>query len=470
VFYLLGLFILAIACSFNGLYGQDAHEYLRQSRVIFDRWQGLPVPPLTPGDTQFAGGYPLLGAILHFLTGDSIIALQLVSWMSAAVGLWVFERLLALLAPGARVESRWVYAGLGLAMSSMFVRAGLTSMSDSLGLLLALASFFFGLRVFENSRNNDAIWAAAFAALAFSTRYALAALLIPSGVALLYTLAERRKWGSLLGAGLVFCLALLPHFWLKTAGAENPLGHSTLGYWSVANFFKSSFTNVEGGLSKYVFPNLLFVLFPLFHPAFCLLLPGLCLLFKKTDLVLSSKKILLANLITYLVLLGGIPHQNLRYLLPAYALLLLLLFPAWDRFYCYGFLFFRRLTTGILVAVVACQLFFCAKYLAPTLSRNRLEQTVANELKSVLPANATVYAFDLDIALRSYLPNVLFQNLWERRYTTFPAGSFVLFNEALRPQWQGQNPILNWDQIRENYTLEQRAALPNGWYLWEIVE
>jgi hypothetical protein len=46
----------------------------------------------------------------------------------------------------------------------------------------------------------------------------------------------------------------------------------------------------------------------------------------------------------------------------------------------------------------------------------------------------------------------------------------VLFNEALRPQWQGQNPILNWDQIRENYTLEQRAALPNGWYLWEIVE
>jgi len=462
---------LALLCyllNFNGLYGQDAHEYLRQSRVIFDRWHGLAIPVQSIGDTEFAGGYPLAGAILRFFTGDSVWAMQSVSWVSAALGLWVFERLLALLAPGARAESRWAYAGLGLVLAPMFLRAGLTSMSDGLGLLLLLASFFFGLRAFENSRTNDALWAAAFAVLALSTRYSLAAILLPLGVALLYYLWTKKKWLILLGAIIMGIVALMPHFWLKTGAAENPLAHSSLEQWSAVNFFKNTFVSSNGGLSNYTLPNLLFLLVPLSHPAFCLPLSGLFFLSKKTDLVLPTKKILLVCIATYLVLLGGMPHQNLRHLLPVYALLLLLLFPAWDRLYCYGFLFFRRLTTGILVVVFALQLLCCAKYLSPTLSRNKLEIEVANQLKLVLPPNATVYAFDLDVALRSYLPDVQFQNLWEHRYSTFPTGSFVLFNEALRPQWQGQNPILNWDYLKENHHLILWRELPEGWGLWEI--
>jgi len=462
---------LALLCyllDFNGLYGQDAHEYLRQSRVIFDRLQGLPTPVPSRGDAEFAGGYPLAGAILRFLVGDAVWAMQWVSWLSAALGLWVFERLLALLAPGARAESRWAYAGLGLVLAPMFFRAGLTSMSDGLGLLLLLASFFFGLRAFENSRTNDAILATAFAALAVTTRYSLAAILLPLGGALLYYLWTKKKWVSILGAVLIGLVTLMPHFWLKTGVAENPLAHSSLEQWSAVNFFKNTFVSSNGGLSNYMLPNLLFLLFPLSHPAFCLPLSGLFLLFKKTDLVLPTKKILLICMATYLLLLGGMPHQNLRHLLPVYALLLLLLFPAWDRLYCYGFLFFRRLTTGILVVVFALQLLCCAKYLSPTLSRNKLEIEVADQLKSVLPPNATVFAFDLDVALRSYLPEVQFHNLWERRYSAFPAGSFMLFNEALRPQWQGQNPILNWDYLKENHHLIRRKELPEGWGLWEI--
>lgn len=465
--YFLSLVVLSYVLDFNGLYGQDAHEYLRQSRAIFDRWHGFAIAPPGMGDAEFAGGYPLVGAMLRWVLGDSILALQMVSWLAAAFGLWFFVRLLTLLAPGARVESRWAFAGLGLVLCPMFLRAGLTCMSDALGFAFALASFFYGIRVFERKPLSNAIWAAAFAAMAISTRYSLAALLLPLAISIGYFLVERKKWFALTGAVCAGILAFLPHFWLKSGGVENPLGHSLLQEWSLLNFFKASFSTLSGSVS-YSLPNGLYLLFPLAHPGFCLVLPGLFLLFKKTDLALPEKKILLACIVLYLVLLGGLPHQNLRYLLPVYALLLLLLFPAWDRLYCYGFLFFKRLTAGLLLGALVLQLFCCVRMLAPTLSRNHLEREIATTLKSTIPPDATIYAFDLDVALRTYLPEVQFHNLWERRYAEFPAGSYVLFNEALRPQWQGQNPILNWDFLKENYQLELRVELPNGWALWEI--
>ncbi|MDO8367317.1 MAG: hypothetical protein Q7T20_10995 [Saprospiraceae bacterium] len=467
-FFFLSLALLSYLLNFNGLYGQDAHEYLRQSRVIFDRLQGLPIPPLSIGDAEFAGVYPLFGALFRFLTGDSVLALQMVSWLAAAMGLLVFERLLALLAPGARTDSRWAFAGLGLVFAPMFFRAGMTSMSDGLGLVFALATFLFGLRAFENRRGKDAVWTVAFAALALSTRYSLAALLLPLVIALTYYIVSKKRWLLLLATICVGLAALAPHFWLKTGGTENPLGHSSLAQWSAVNFFKSSFVSSNGGISHYLLPNFLFLLFPLAHPGFCLVLPGLFFLFKKTDLVLPAKRILLGSIAVYLILLGGMPQQNLRHLLPAYVLLLPVLFPAWDRLYCYGFLFFRRLTRGVLITALSLQILSSSYYLLPCLSRNRLETGVAKELKAVLPPDATVYAFDLDVALRSYLPGVQFQNLWERRYPEFQKGSFVLFNESLRAQWQGQNPILNWDHLKENYSLELRKELPKGWQLWEI--
>ncbi len=299
-------------------------------------------------------------ALLSFLLG---FKLEIVSWLAATFCLLVFERLLALLAPGARAESRWVFGGLGLALAPVFFQAGLTSMSDGLGLALMLSAFYFGLRTLETRKTSHAIWGAALTVLAISTCYSLAALLLPLGISLAYNLFARKKWLALAGALFAGLLAMLLHIWLKTNGAANPLAHSSLEQWSGANFFQHSFEGHNGSLSHYLLPNILFLLYPLAHPAFCMVLPGLFFLFKKTDLVLPAKKTLLVCIAAYLVLLGGMPQQNLRELLPAYALVLLLLFPAWDRLYCYGFLFFRRLTWGILITALSLQLFFCAKYL-----------------------------------------------------------------------------------------------------------
>jgi hypothetical protein len=463
-----GLVLLAKILSFNGLYGQDAHEYLRQSKAIFDRLNGLTTLPEGRGDAEFAAGYPLAGALFQILGFEAATALQIVSWLSAGLALWCFDQCLRVLTPGARAESRWVFIALALALAPYFVWAGLTVMSDALGLALTLAAFANGLRVLETGRFSSAIWAAFFAGLAVTTRFSLAALLAPLAATLIFYLLENRRWTLAVVTILAGFLGILPHFLIKTGAAQNPLAHSLLQDWSLLHFFKATFSNANGTVD-YGLPNILYICFPLAHPGFCLLLPGLFLLAKKTDTHLIAKRVLLASLVAYLLLLGGVPHQNLRYLLPAYAILLMLFFPAWDRMFAYGFYFFKRLTLGIIAVVLLLQIIFTVKILAPTIARNRLETAVAAEIRRALPPNATLFAFDLDVALRTYLPNFQIKNLWERRYEDFPTGSFILFNEdRLREQWQGQNPMLNWDFAKNNYELREVKELPEGWKLYEI--
>ncbi len=462
------LLLISKLLSFNGLYGQDAHEYLRLSRAFFGRLTGLPYVSAGRGDTEFAAGYPLAGALFHGLGFDFPLALQIVSWLSAGLSAFFFDRCLQVLTPGARAESRWVFTGLGLLLAPVFVRAGLTAMSDMLGLAFVLAALANGLRVLETGRIGTAVWAAFFSGLALITRFSVAALLAPVLAVVGLYLIENRRWAFAVVTVAAGGLALLPHLWLKADVQRGVLEHSLLQEWSFWHYFRASFSDVNGTVS-YALPNGLYLLFPLAHPAFCLPLPGLLLLAKKTDLHLVSKKVLVACLVLYLLFLGGIPHQNLRYLLPAYAVLLLLLFPAWDRMFAYGLYFFKRLTYVIFGATLVIQICGTAWMLAPVLARNHLETTVAAELRNTLPAGATLYAFDLDVALRGYLPGIRINNLWEQFYPEFEKGSFILFNEQrLRPQWQGRNPMLNWDHAKNDYRLQESATLPDGWKLYEI--
>ncbi|MFN0214076.1 MAG: hypothetical protein ACKVT2_07455 [Saprospiraceae bacterium] len=260
------------------------------------------------------GLFFLILACLSLLQGQVLSPRQALSWLAAALGLWVFARLLALLAPGSRVESRWVFAGLGLAFAPMYLKAGLTGPYESLGLLFVLASLFFFLRTSENKRAQEVVWTAMFAVLAICTQ------------------------------------------------VESAAKQLSLESWSMVNFFKCSFVGSNGELASHFFPNILYLLFPLAHPAFCFLLPGLFFLSKKTDLLLPAKKIILTGMVIYLVFLGGLPWQHLPQLLPAYAFLLLLFFPAWDRFYCYGFVFFPRLTKGLILIALLWQLACCALF------------------------------------------------------------------------------------------------------------
>ncbi|MBL7797477.1 MAG: hypothetical protein JNJ90_13360 [Saprospiraceae bacterium] len=277
-----------------------------------------------------------------------------ISLLSAVVVVWLFELNIRVLSPGAYAKSRWTYGVLTLALSSCFLWIAMTGSSGSAGLAFALAALFFGLRALEQERNLDAPGFALFAAPAVYMWVDLTTLLVLPAVALLLELGRRRQWVWSASVVLLFftvmgVLAHLDNWSLSPA----PIWLD----WSVFNFFKSTF--VRGELTEsYTLPNLAYLFYPLVHPGFCLTLPALLLLFKKTDVHLYSKRVLALSLLLFLVYQSGLPMQNPVGLLPGYVILLLLLFPAWDRFFAYGIYFFPRLAYALIGLTLLCQILF----------------------------------------------------------------------------------------------------------------
>jgi hypothetical protein len=156
-------------------------------------------------------------------------------------------------------------------------------------------------------------------------------------------------------------------------------------------------------------------------------------------------------------------------LLPAYAFVLLLLFPAWDRFFAYGRYFLKRLTHALIGIALLCQVVFGLLVFKPVWARHQLERGLVEALNEALPSGAVLYSFDVDIALKGYLPEVEFRNLWAQRYDSFPNGSYILFNAPkLREQWAGQTPMLNWEYARAHFELLELQQFEDGWVLYQI--
>lgn len=453
-----GLAILSFILDFNGLYGRDTHEYLRRSGALFDYLNQGAVIPATPGDGEFAGGYSFAGALLRFISGSPVLSLQIISWLAFALSAWLMERILVMLAHGSRADSRWMFVLLGLVMAPVFIRSGLTAASDASGLALALATLLFALRWIEHERGSDLFGTIFFAALTLWVRIELAGMMLPLALMIVRLPVQRKQWRLLTAVALAGVIWI---FYALRTDTGLLLHFPMLQRWSFAHFFSRSFTNGYG-VSGYLLPNIVYLAFPLMHAGFCLLLPGLLLLAKKTDLALRSKKAVLISMAGYLFLLGGFPHQDLRLLLPAYALLLLLLFPAWDRMYCYGFYFFRRLTSSILGLTVLVQSIAIVWMLYPVVAGNRFEQAFAAELTSTLPAGSTLYVAGRDIAGGAYLPDIQWIYLEDRLEANIQAGAFVLFRASDLP---ASGPDYKPDFLPENYRFEMLKGLPQGWLL-----
>lgn len=228
---------------------------------------------------------------------------RLAAAVSGGLLVWFFAFFLQQLTPGTHTRSRLVYSWMALALSPVFVKAGTGCEAYLPHLLLALLCLWALVKILDRPRQP--VW------------WAL----------------------GVLSAGALVC-------------------HGGLRPWAVTHLFQAGF-GAAGQLWGFALPNwCCVVVFPLMHPGFCLLLPGLFLLFKKTDLHLSSKKALLAALVCSMLAISGLAQPKLPDLLPAYAIGLLLLFPAWDRFFSYGFYFFPRLAWGILILLGVLQFVF----------------------------------------------------------------------------------------------------------------
>ena len=82
---------------------------------------------------------------------------------------------------------------------------------------------------------------------------------------------------------------------------------------------------------------------------------------------------------------------------------------------------------------------------------------------------ATLYSFDVDLAMKGRGLDFDFKNMYLERYENFQPNDLVLFDATrYQTQWKDKNPMLNWNFIEEHYQLKVLENHPKGWKLYQI--
>lgn len=444
---------------FNGLYGQDAHEYYRYGKAMYEFFRGGE----HPGAFFWPVIYPGAGAALACLLRDPLLALQGISVLAFAGTAGLLYSLLQHLHRAKNMHAL-LFVVLFFSLSPLCLNAAHVVMSDMLAAFLVMLAVYSLLRL-ENHFSLFWLLLCAFsAAAACSTRYAAVVLLFPAGLRVLYLGYTHKAWGALLSALLLACLVLVPHFLLKEEKWSQFLQSDIFLGWHPLNLFRRRMES-PSGMFSYPLPNLLYTFYHAYHPGYlfvgALLVAGV----QKQDFASALSKTLLACVLLYALFIAGIPLQNKRFLLISFPMLLMLLYPSFQRLW-------QRFVRGkgrILVpgALVAVQLFIFLQVFKPLYRFNQLQESVATALHS--RPERVVYAFALDPAIRSYgIPQEV-RNLWTEAYTDFEPGALVLFNEPLlAEQWKGRNPMINWEKLRRQHRLDTLRHWEGGWTLYRI--
>ena len=449
--------LLAATSGFNGLYGQDSHEYYRYTI----RWVSYFQNGNSPGDYFWPLNYPLYGAVIGLMV-DTRMALQVISMISFAISIYLIQTISNKIYRQLSHGSILILLLAGI--SPFFLLHGLYIMSDMFGALWCLLVLYLAVRYREENDWRLAGLAVFAMSSAVMTRYAAALLLFPIAIMLLSQVLRRRDFRSLvaMAAGLV---ALLPHFIVRSSAPEAFLGHSWLQQWSMAHFFQSQFTTVDG-FASYRFPNLLYAFGPFYYPGFLFVGVFVIAFLRPRDWGQPYWQIIAISVVLYCLFLAGIPFQNYRFLIIAFPFTVILLLPAASRIA--ALLAGRRsLVVLMTVLLLTAQGFLFNKYSRPIFQLNQFEQHAAESLRLYPPVK--LYTFSLNGALQSYQIPQQLVNLWASEITNYPENALLLYHpQKFAKQWAQKQPQLNWQYLNSHYHLQTLETIGDGWYLYRI--
>jgi 4-amino-4-deoxy-L-arabinose transferase-like glycosyltransferase len=441
---------------FNGLYGQDAHRYYTYSYEL----SGWLFGNGELGHFVWPVLFPLFGGLLGFIFGHNDLFLQLLSTFGLFLTAYSTYHLYDV---KKKKENLKPYFFITLILSPIALKHGVLVMSDMLCLGFVMSAWNFSYQYQKFGSWKSLLLTAFFGALAIMTRYVAAILLIIPLYWTLKTIWKKKQWIYLVvGLGIII-LVLTPHYIIKSS-ATSFLGHSWLQHWNFLNIFKTQFSGIEGHFN-YSFPNFIYILFSLFHPLYFIL--GVVLIFfVKLKKDFKKRWFLWVGLLIYLIFIGGIPYQNKRFLLLAVPFVSMIFVPAFGRFFK---LIKERLKMHFVftILMVFIQLGLFTYSFKNVYQLNKIEKEVATYIEGF--PQKDIYGFGIDIALKSYLIDKEFYNLWEKEYVHFKRNSLVVFNEArFSEQWKGKNPMINWETMNEKYELRAIKQFPKGWTLYEL--
>lgn len=443
---------------FDGLYGQDAYEYLRYTKAIQEYLLG----GNHPGTFFWPILYPFLAAILGFGFANAAIGLQVLSSLSIAVFAIYLLKTIRLVYPKLAYPFLYVLI-FGLCCPFLF-KMSFIAMSDATAIMwIAITVYYFFA---SNKMQTALVPVFVFATCAVMTRYAALVIVFPIIVFNLYLIMQRKAIKQLTTAIIGSGIVMIPFLLLQWNALFEATSNYFLQSWSPSYFISSSYTT-QDGFQAYPFPNGLYVCYVIFHPGFIFL--GIPLLFLTLKNYKSSfefpEKLLAVCIGIYLIFLAGIQFQNPRILALVFPLVLLLLYPAfhtlvkvpWIKKYAFPF-------AGIALIL---QLAFWSKTFAPIFLRTLHDQEMVAMVAEY--QGKTLYSFDVDLALQGRGMQFDYKNLYVARYTNLNTKDLVLFHpKRFQQQWEGKNPMLNWNYINQNYVLNVLEAHKSGWKLYEI--
>ncbi|MBL7924824.1 MAG: hypothetical protein JNL88_11550 [Bacteroidia bacterium] len=454
IFLLLPLtFLLCYWKQFNGLYGQEPHELYRYMQSLFAFLQGGPSPISQNAPVLF----PLAGAIVSLLIPPHF-SLQLVSIMSAGFCYIFFCRVLNALYPGGTQRQRFAF--LALFLSPFFFRAAIVGFADMLSMAFLLCALHEYLKWKKTASSQSMLLATCLAVLAIQTRYSLIFLLLPL-VPMLWT-AVRSRLSLFLITLFAILMSYTPTIFLKGQDGLDFVLHPWLDNWSPLNFFRNSF-EIGANQFSYTLPNLAYVLSVLLHPGFCIIGLVFIVLSLRTGIGLPKSWLISTGI--FLLFIAGLPTQDLRLLLPAFPLVLLALYPAYEDL-IYRFKS-RNQRVLVYLAAVAVQLSLAVKVITPVIHYQQEELSIAMALKK-MPA-ATLNTFAIDGALRTYEVPQEIVNMWSTSFPLYNNGDLILFNKTrFETLYKNSGPVRNFQQLRSGGRLMFVMSFTNGWELYRI--
>lgn len=457
IFIVLFFFIIKFVFSFDGLYGQDAYEYLRYTESLVNYIKTLK----NPGDYFWGIYYPLLGSFLTFIVGNSALALQLISFLSLLVSSVYLNKIIELIY---KEKTNMIVVFVFFSLSPIVLIHSFLVMSDMLTCALVLVSIYYFLSYLEFSKNKSFLFGVTFCFLAILTRYAIAVVLFPFCIAVLIKFIKNKHFKLVLYSIPIIFVISLPHVLVKSQNSLQFLTHSWLQSWDFFNLFKSHFITIDGE-SYNNFINVIYICFQLVHPAFFVFgIVMLIFILQNRNIKINKyQRIILLSIVFYALFLGGIPFQNKRFLLQSFPLLIIFLYPYLQNIIlkfknqktAFGLIFLTQITLTIYVG---------KQYY----DRNLLEKTISNEMKP--HQNKTLYVFDIDVAMKGRGLQFNYKNLFLEKYTKYEREALVLINEKqIEKQWKGKNPLINWENIQKKCVLVKLKTSDKNWSLYKII-
>lgn len=449
----LGLFVvLTFVFDFNGLYGQDSHEYLRfgvASREYLET--GAPT-----GDFYWPKTYSQLGALLSY-TGLTVEwSLRLISLLGLYGMLFFTNRIIRILFQ----KDGSLFLILGAATQVYFVRMGILVMTDTLCGMFIMGTFYFYVKTIVEKKNTAVYWMLLFALFAFFSRYAsIPIIILPVCHASFVTV---RKWKPfvqllvLIGGltGIVGIVLLNNRVFDEIFLLMNE--------WDMRTVFSRSYNNREKFDSHWV-PNILYAFGNFLHIGFLSLGVFLLPFYRKIE---KPNAVILISALVYILFIAGLSIQNYRFLVITHPLILIVLFPAFEGLK--NWLVSKKIAVPFFIGVVLFNIAFFTYSFRKTYAVHTAEKEVVIAIKD-MKYDGLIYTFYVDQSFPTYHLKNEVKNLWLEEYQTFEIGALVVFNEAqFNGEWKEHALMKNWKKLNTAYTLEVVKELPNNWNVYRI--